>query len=207
MKLVDTNTGHEYVPVHGGYEKDRASKALAGTGLGFGIGGTVLGLLNGGFNLIGGRPCGTGASAGVAVATEKEDKCELINGMWQLAYNGQNARFNDRQTLNAELFGIYKSQVDGDFSNYKFSRDSYDAVMAKIGELEKNFAVLAVSQQYEKELTRKEIQIASDWANFNLYRRTCRMITGTVVLPNTPTVTGFESAAANCNGSSENTGA
>lgn len=198
MKLVDSATGHEY---YGTYEhKEKASKGLAGTALGFGIGGTVLGLLNGGLNLIGnGRPY----MAGAAVATEKEDKCELINGMWQLAYNGQNARFADRQVLTGELFGLYKSQIDGDFNNYKFSRDSFDVVMNRIGELEKNVAVLAVSQEYEKKLTKKEIQIASDWANFNLYRRTCRMITGTVVLPNTPTVTGFESASLCNNGSTE----
>lgn len=31
----------------------------------------------------------------------------------------------------------------------------------------------------------------AEQADFNLFRRTCRMITGEVVLPNTPTVTGY----------------
>lgn len=39
--------------------------------------------------------------------------------MWQLAFNGQTARFNDRNQINAEIFGIYKSQVDADFGLYK----------------------------------------------------------------------------------------
>lgn len=30
-------------------------------------------------------------------------------------------------------------------------------------------------------------------ADFNLWRRTCRMITGELVLPNEPTVTGYPS--------------
>lgn len=72
----------------------------------------------------------------------RENGEELVNGMWQLAFNGQTARFNDRNQINAEMFGIYKSQVDADF---------------------------------------------------NLFRRTCRMITGELVLPNTPTVTGYPS--------------
>lgn len=33
----------------------------------------------------------------------------------------------------------------------------------------------------------------AEQAEFNLFRRTCRMISGEVVLPNTPTVTGYSS--------------
>lgn len=33
----------------------------------------------------------------------------------------------------------------------------------------------------------------AEHADFNLFRRTCRMITGELVLPNTPTVTGYPS--------------
>lgn len=49
------------------------------------------------------------AALGAESTVEKEDKCELANGMWQLAFNGQTARFNDRNQINAEMFGIYKS--------------------------------------------------------------------------------------------------
>ena len=42
-----------------------------------------------------------------------------------------NTRFNDRQTLNQELFGVYKSQIDADFGLYKSTRDAFDASTAK----------------------------------------------------------------------------
>lgn len=50
-----------------------------------------------------------GAAGAVAAGVEKEDKCELINGMWSLAFNGQTARCNDRHQIEAEMFGLYKS--------------------------------------------------------------------------------------------------
>lgn len=40
-----------------------------------------------------------------------------------IAYYGQTARFNDRNQINAEMFGIYKSQVDADLGLYKSTRD------------------------------------------------------------------------------------
>ena len=143
MKLINRENGEELVEV--GSHKDYASKGVAGAGLGLGIAGTALWLLSGGLGggLFGNRFGAAGAAAlGAESTVEKEDKCELVNGMWQLAFNGQTARFNDRNQINAEMFGIYKSQVDADF---------------------------------------------------NLFRHTCRMITGELVLPNTPTVTGYPS--------------
>ena len=102
--------------------KEPASKGVAGTGLGLGIAGTALGLLalskNGGFNLFGG-----GCNNCPAVASQKE--------VYDLALLTQNERFSDRQTLNEEIFGIYKSQIDADFNLYKSTRDSFDAVTSK----------------------------------------------------------------------------
>ena len=40
-------------------------------------------------------------------------------------------RLNDLKEQHQEMFGLYKSQIDADFQNYKFSRDSYDAILAK----------------------------------------------------------------------------
>jgi hypothetical protein len=97
MKLINKENGEELVEV--GSHKEYASKGVAGTGLGLGIAGTALWLLSGGLGggLFGNR-AGVAAAAGIGAEgiAEKEDKCELINGMWSLAYNGQNARFNDR---------------------------------------------------------------------------------------------------------------
>lgn len=124
MKMIDTETGHEMVEVSGHDKKEYASKGVAGTGLRLGIAGTALWLLSGGLGggLFGNRAGLAGAAAiGAEGIAEKEDKCELINGMWTLAFNGQTARFNDRQTINTEMFGLYKSQVDADFALYKKS--------------------------------------------------------------------------------------
>lgn len=204
MKLIDTETGHELVETACDYDRyDRhgryASKGVAGAGLGLGIAGTALWLLSGGF---GGNGCGlfgnrsnfgAGVGAGIAAATEKEDKCEMINGMWSLAYNGQNNRFNDRQTINSEMFGLYKSQVDADFGLYKSTRDSFDITNARVSELEKKVAVMEAIAPYQNRLVQCDIEKAYDHSQFNLFRRTCRMIEGDVVLPSTPTVTGFPS--------------
>lgn len=143
MKLINRENGEELVEV--GSHKDYASKGVAGAGLGLGIAGTALWLLSGGLGggLFGNRFGAAGAAAlGAESTVEKEDKCELVNGMWQLAFNGQTARFNDRNQINAEMFGIYKSQVDADFGLYKSTRDSFDITNARVGELEKQVAVL-----------------------------------------------------------------
>lgn len=105
MKLINRENGEELVEV--GSHKDYASKGVTGAGLGLGIAGTALWLLSGGLGggLFGNRFGTAGAAAlGAESIVEKEDKCELINGMWQLAFNGQTARFNDRNQINAEMF-------------------------------------------------------------------------------------------------------
>ena len=133
------------------------------------------------------------AAIGAKGIAEKEDKCELINGMWTLAFNGQTARFNDRQTINAEMFGLYKSQVDADFALYKNQRDGFDVTNARVGELEKEVAVLRATRPYQDALIQAAIVRVAEQAEFNLFRRTCRMISGEVVLPDSPTVTGYAS--------------
>lgn len=185
MKLINKENGEELVEV--GSHKEYASKGVAGAGLGLGIAGTALWLLQGGLGggLFGNRM----GAAGV----EKEDKCELINGMWSLAYQGQNARFNDRQVINSEMFGLYKSQVDADFGLYKSTRDGFDITNARINDLETKVAVLTATRPYQDALIQSDIRRVAEHADFNLFRRTCRMITGELVLPNEPTVTGYPS--------------
>ena len=128
-----------------------ASRGVAGAGLGLGIAGTALGLLalsrNGGFNLFGNTPnvpenvnintVGGGAHGFGAPSTfqvwEKtcEDALASQKALYDFALLSQNQRFSDRQTLDKELFGVYKSQIDADFGLYKSSRDSFDVLAAK----------------------------------------------------------------------------
>jgi hypothetical protein len=194
MKMIDTETGHEMVEVSGHDKKEYASKGVAGTGLGLGIAGTALWLLSGGLGggLFGNR-AGVAAATGIGAEgiAEKEDKCELINGMWQLAFNGQTARCNDRHQVEAEMFGLYKNQIDADFKLYKSQRDGFDVTNTRIGELEKEVAVLRATRPYQDALIKCAIERVAEQADFNLFRRTAYMINGEVVLPNTPTVTGY----------------
>lgn len=82
MKLINRENGEELVEV--GSHKDYASKGVAGAGLGLGIAGTALWLLSGGLGggLFGNRFGAAGAAAlGAESTVEKEDKCELVNGI------------------------------------------------------------------------------------------------------------------------------
>lgn len=129
-------------------------RGIAGTGLGLGIAGTVLGgwalLRQGGLGLFGNGFSGNGAPQNVNINTECnghdgipgpsnfqiwEKECEDLmatqKNIYDLALLQQNQRFADRSVLNAELFGIYKSQVDADFGLYKSTRDGFDALAAK----------------------------------------------------------------------------
>lgn len=94
-------------------DDDFASKGTAGTALGLGIAGTALGLLNNPNGILGGLFNG-GSNTG---------NCGC-------AYTCQD-RLSDMEKQHQELFGVYKNQVDTSFSNYKYTRDMNDTIMAK----------------------------------------------------------------------------
>lgn len=139
----ENNCGNTY-----GNHSRYASRGLAGTALGIGIGGLALALLNrnGGLNLFGNTNNGNtpenvnintiGGSntiPGTFSLWEKECADALLaqKNLYDYAILSQNQRYTDRENLNKELFGLYKSQIDADFGLYKSNRDSYDAVTAK----------------------------------------------------------------------------
>lgn len=84
------------------------------------------------------------------------------------------------------MFGLYKSQVDADFGLYKSTRDGFDITNARISDLETKIAVLTATRPYQDALIQSDIRRVAEHADFNLFRRTCRMITGELVLPNEP---------------------
>jgi hypothetical protein len=179
--------------------KEYASKGVAGTALGLGIAGTALWLLgNNGRGLFGG--CGHNSGDGVATPTayqverkECDDVVALTNAFWQARVTQMNERFADRQVINSEMFGLYKSQIDADFLLYKGNRDSYDSLKSQIDELRTQVAVGAAVRPYQDKLIQCEIDRAFTAGINYTDRKTCRMISGEVVLPNTPTVTGYQS--------------
>ena len=166
--------------------------------------------------------CGITGGAGVTAPTafqawEKscEDTLALQKGLYDWALVQQSQRFADRQTLNSELFNTWKSQIDADFGLYKSTRDGFDllsarhntdsfnlyksqrdsddAIMKELSDLKAQVAINAAIRPYQDKLIQCEIDKAFTAGINYTDRKTCKMIEGQVVLPNTPTVTGFGS--------------
>lgn len=90
--------------------------------------------------------------------------------------------------------------VDSSFQLYKNNRDSNDALNAKIAEVDKKVDVMAAIRPYQDALIDAKINQNALISDFNLSRRTCRMIEGQLVLPSTPVVSGYGSySTCHCN--------
>lgn len=176
-----------------------AKKGMAGTALGFGIAGTALWLLSGGLGTLGlgGRTAGVNGT------------CNPCDGptawqAWQKECNdmivSQEQRFNDRQVIDKEMFGLYKSQIDADFNLYKGQRDNYDTLYNKIAGLETQVAISTAIRPYQDKIINLSIEDARKDARYDLSHAMCRVIKGEVVLPNTPVVAGYASySSCPCN--------
>jgi hypothetical protein len=103
-------------------------------------------------------------------------------------------------------FGLYKNHVDDSFKLYKGQRDQADVIMAKIADVEKKVDIMSAVRPYQDALINAKIDNVALVGDFNLARRTCKMITGELVLPSTPTVTGYPSYNP-CNPQAATTGA
>jgi hypothetical protein len=188
-----------------------ASKAKANAGLTTGIIGTALGgilaMKDGLFNgILGG---GKGSCEGVpqgCLYNERKEQADYVELTKQF-YEGQIAtqkeidgRFFDLYKFNVDnSFALYKNHVDDSFALYKGQRDSKDELIAKINDVDKKVDMMAAIRPYQDALINSKIDNVALVADFNLARRTCRMIQGEVVLPSTPTVTGYASySPCNC---------
>lgn len=187
-------------------------------GLGSGLGGSninINGLETGmaGVGSSGSRNC---PSAYEVQMKECEDILALQGGLYQWALTQQNQRFQDRQTLDSELFGVYKSQVDADFGLYKSTRDGFDILNAKqqqdafnlyksqrdgddtilkeLSDLKAQVAINAAVRPYQDKLIQCEIDKAYTAGINYTDRKTCNVIYGQVCLPNEPTITGYVGA-------------
>lgn len=108
-------------------------------------------------------------------------------------------------------FDLYKNQRDGfdilnqkitdsSFGLYKNQRDEKDALNEKINKLQSKIDVMSAIRPYQDALINAKIDKNALVSDFNLAKRTCRMIEGQLVLPNTPEVTGYTSYySCNCN--------
>ena len=217
-----------------------ASRGLAGTALGLSIGALALSgwnALRSGRGLFGGlgsistpenvniNNVGGGASGyswGCAptvfdvLAKENQDVFNAQKALYDYALLDQNQRFMDRQTLNSELFGVYKSQIDADFglyksqrdandltnnritneifSLYKETRDKDDEIKKELCDLKAMVAINSAVRPYQDKLIQCEIDKAFTAGINYTDKKTCNVLYGQVVLPNTPEVTGYVGA-------------
>ena len=169
-----------------------------------------------------GGSCNGSQAAGVSAPTafqawrkECDDMVDLTNAMWRQKVDTLKEMYDHRNTDINEKFGLYKSQIDADFGLYKSQRDAddaitakfnadvfglyksqrdnYDALKAELDEVKQSVAINAAIRPYQDKLIQCEIDKAFTAGINYTDRKTCRMISGEVVLPNTPTVTGYAS--------------
>lgn len=197
-------------------KKEYASKGLAGTALGIGIGGLALALLNGTgrgvFGSLGGsnmpenvniNAYGASASSNQPTALqvmEKEcdDEVKLLTYMFGMKLDTANKFYAMRDTDIAEKFSLYKGANDAinaenrrammaEFGLYKSQRDQYDALQAKYSDLDKKVAVMEALTPYKEKLMMAYVN-----------EKTCNCLRGQLVLPSTPVISGYGSYGCNC---------
>lgn len=156
------------------------------------------------FNVLG-ATAGSGSGAPTAFqAWEKscEDTLALQGGLYQWALTQQNQRFEDRERLNSELFGVYidgrnrtdalieKNNTDH-FNLYKYTRDADDDIRKELSDLKAELAVTKAIRPYQDKLIQCEMEKMFTAGINYTDRKTCNVIYGVVTLPNEPTVTGL----------------
>jgi hypothetical protein len=186
--------------------KEWASNAKGNAGLTLGIIGTALGgligLKDGIFNGIFGGPdkdAGVPHGERYNERKEQEDYVALTKQYYENVIANQ-------ANVSQKFFDLYKMNVDNSFGLYKGQRDSKDELISKINEVDKKVDMMAAVRPYQDALINCKIDNVALVSDFNLARRTCRMIQGELVLPSTPTVTGYASFSP-CNPVAPTTGA
>ena len=203
-------------------EHKYASNAKGNAALTTGIIGTslagLLALKGGLFNGIFGGGCpapAEGGGSGIPFGSlyNERKECQDYIELTKQYYEGQLANKTD---LDNKFFGLYKMSTDNSFNLYKLNvdnsfalykgqRDTKDDLLAKINEVDKKVDMMAAIRPYQDALINSKIDNVALIGDFNLARRTCRMIQGELVLPSTPTVTGYASYSP-CNPMSPSSG-
>lgn len=208
-----------------GKRQEYASRGTGNAGLTLGIIGTALGgiaaaSLWGRGGKQSGETAGEVAEVTSFAAYNKEcgDVLNLTTEMWGQRVNTMEQLYGMRQTDAQEKFSLWKGQIEADFSLYKgfrdmgdaitanmnqasfglykSQRDGFDALAGRIACLEKEVAVNAAVRPYQDKLIQCEIEKAYTAGINYTNQKTCKCIYGEVVLPSTPTVTGYGSYSA-----------
>lgn len=198
MADVIEKTHQEEIPSNG-----KVNAALTTGIIGTSLSGLLtlgaLGMGSGIFNICGSK-CKDDSLPQGSLYNERKENQDFIE-LTKQYYEGQIAtqskidkNFFDLYKMNVDTsFGLYKNHVDDSFALYKGQRDDKDALLAKICDVDKKVDMMAAVRPYQDALINAKIDNVALVADFNLARKTCRMITGELVLPSTPTVTGYPS--------------
>lgn len=208
VKVVPEGYNGAGMNYDGGNRRDVNGKANAGLTLG------IIGTALGGLALFGNRRStpasildGAGSGSGAPTAFQAwekscEDTLALQGGLYQWALTQQNQRFEDRERLNSELFGVYidgrnrtdalieKNNTDH-FNLYKYTRDADDDIRKELSDLKAELAVTKAIRPYQDKLIQCEMEKMFTAGINYTDRKTCNVIYGVVTLPNEPTVTGL----------------
>lgn len=169
-----------------------------------GAGGGMLGDGSTNINVLGATAGGGNGAPTAFQAWEKscEDTLALQGGLYQWALTQQNQRFEDRERLNSELFGVYidgrnrtdalieKNNTDH-FNLYKYTRDADDDIRKELSDLKAELAVTKAIRPYQDKLIQCEMEKMFTAGINYTDRKTCNVIYGVVTLQNEPTVTGL----------------
>lgn len=199
----------EIINDHNAMHKEYASKATGNAGLTLGIIGTSLGALSmlGGAGILGGifpgtRVVTTTQPSGCAVPSSAEEAyiertmCNNYLDLTKQYYDGKIAEIKD---LHDAFYALDKQDTNNSFALYKNQRDTKDELESKISALNAKVDVMSAIRPYQDALINAKIDNVAQVADFNLFRRTCRMLQGELVLPDT-SVSGFPSySSCNCN--------
>ena len=207
-------------------KKEYASKGLAGTALGIGIGGLALALLNGNgrgvfgslgngmpdnvnINTYGGMTASNTAPTALEVM-EKEcaDEVKLLTDMFGLKLDTANKFYAMRETDIAEKFSMYKGANDAinaenrramqaEFSLYKSQIDA-DFGLYK-NQRDQYDALQAKYSDLDKKVAVMEALTPYKEKLMMAYvnEKTCNCLRGQLVLPSTPVISGYGSYCCN----------
>lgn len=231
MEMTDAKVVEKKIYEDG--KKEYASKGLAGTALGIGIGGLALALLNGNGRGVFGSLGGNGMPDNVNINTyggmtasntaptalevmEKEcdDEVKLLTYMFGMKLDTANKFYAMRETDIAEKFSMYKGATEAinaenrramqaEFNLYKSQIDA-DFGLYK-NQRDQYDALQAKYSDLDKKVAVMEALTPYKEKLMMAYvnEKTCNCLRGQLVLPSTPVISGYGSYC--CNGTAPST--
>lgn len=119
----------------------------------------------------------------------EREVCKNYLNTTEQYYKGQIENIKD---LHDAFYRLDKQDTNNAFALYKNQRDIKDDLSGAIAAVNTKVDMMAAVRPYQDALLNAKIDNVAQNADFNLFRRTCRMLQGELVLPDT-SVSGFPS--------------